>query len=174
MQGTVLPEKEEIASLVVSTAGLNHRPRNDMEGTDMTDFLSKYSTFILSSLLVLMLALAWAFPSAGLKIGTIFLLSSFLLAAAAVLHRHQKAYRKGEIGRKIFIRNAAIEISGVFLVMMLAGLLGRMAAEAATQGIAHELLRLLGGIGVGLLVGLGVGILGKKTLRRFVQIPPQG
>jgi uncharacterized membrane protein YbjE (DUF340 family) len=158
---------------VVSTESLNHRARNDMKGNHM-NFLSKYSTLILISLLVMMLALAWAFPSAGLKIGIIFLLASFLLAAMTVLHRHQKAYRKGEIGRKIFIRNAAIEISGVFLVMMLAGLLGRTAAEAATQGIGPQLLHLLAGIGIGLLVGLGVGMLGKETLRRFVQIPPQG
>ena len=137
----------------------------------MTAFLNKYSTLILTSLLVLMLVLAWAFPSAGLKIGIVFLLSSFFLAGTAVIHKHQKAYRKGEIGRKIFIRNAAIEISGVFLVMLLAGLLGRTAAEAATQGIGYELLRVLAGIGVGLLVGLGVGMLGKRVLRRLVDVP---
>ena len=137
----------------------------------MAAFLTKYSTPILISLLVMMLALAWAFPSAGLKIGIIFLLSSFLLAAGAVLQKHQKAYRKGEIGRKIFIRNAAIEIGGIFLVMLLAGLLGRTAAETATQGIAPHLLRVLAGIGVGLLVGLSVGMLGKRLLRRLVGVP---
>ena len=140
----------------------------------MTAFLTKYSTLILISLLVMMLVLAWVFPSAGLKIGIVFLLSSFFLAGTAVIYKHQKAYRKGEIGRKIFIRNAAIEISGVFLVMLLAGLLGRLAAEAATQGVVPHLLRVLAGIGVGLLVGLGVGMLGKKTLRRLVDIPRQG
>jgi hypothetical protein len=140
----------------------------------MTAFLSKYSTLILMSLLVTMLALAWIFPSAGLKLGIVFLLASFLLAAGAALQKHQKAYRQGKIGRKIFIRNAVIEMSGVFLVMLLAGLLGRTAAEAATQGIGPHLLRLLAGIGVGLLVGLGVGRLGKRMLRRLVEIPPQG
>ena len=139
----------------------------------MTAFLTKYSTLILISLLVMMLVLAWVFPSAGLKIGIVFLLSSFFLAGTAVIYKHQKAYRKGEIGRKIFIRNAAIEISGVFLVMLLAGLLGRLAAEAATQGVVPHLLRVLAGIGVGLLVGLGVGMLGKRMLRRLVEIPRQ-
>lgn len=140
----------------------------------MTAFFTKHSTSILISGLVTLLLLAWVFPSAGLKLGITFLLLSFLIASLAVLEKHKKAYRKGEITRGIFIRNAAVEISGGFLVMLLAGVLGRNAAEIATQQIGNEVVRLVAGIAVGLLVGFGIGLLAQKTLRRLVEVSPQG
>jgi len=139
----------------------------------MTAFITKHSTIILISLLLTLLILAWIFPSAGLKLGMAFLLSSFLIASLAVLEKHKKAYRGETITRNVFIRNGALEVSGTFLVMLLAGLLGRYAAEVATQPIGNDPVRLIAGIGVGLAVGLGVGILAKKTLRRLAKIPPQ-
>ena len=126
------------------------------------------------SLLLILLILAWIFPSSGLKLGIVFLLLSFLFTSLVVLEKHQKAYRKDEITRGIFIRNSTIEISGTGLIMVLAGLLGRAAAELATQPIQHELVRVIAGIVVGLLVGLGLGLLAKKTLRRLVELAPKG
>ena len=117
----------------------------------------------------MLLVLAWIFPSAGLKLGIAFLLLSFLIASLAVLEKHKNAYRKGEITRQIFIRNAVLEISGGFLVMLLAGLLGRSAAEVATQQISHDLIRVIAGIAVGLLVGISVGAVANNRLRRWVQ-----
>lgn len=139
----------------------------------MTAFFTKHSTVILMSGLVILLILAWIFPSAGLKLGITFLLLSFLIASLAVLEKHKKAYVKGEITRGVFIRNAVLEISGGFIIMILAGLLGRSAAEIATQQIGNDIIRLIAGIMVGLAIGLGVGILAKKTLRRLVELPTQ-
>ena len=139
----------------------------------MIAFIRKYSTILLVSSLFTLLILAWLFPASGLKLGIAFLLLSFLIASIVVMEKHQKALRKGEMRRGVFIRNATLEVSGTFLVMLLAGLLGRYAAEVATQQIEHDLLRVLAGLGVGLVVGLGVGILGKKTLRRLVDVPFQ-
>jgi hypothetical protein len=134
----------------------------------MTAFITKHSTIILMSLLLMLLILAWVFPAAGLKLGITFLLLSFLIASLAALEKHKKAYRGETITRKVFIRNGALEISGTFLVMLLAGLLGRYAAEVATRQIGNDPVRLIAGIGVGLVVGLGVGTLAKKTLRRMI------
>ena len=130
----------------------------------MMAFLRKHSTLILMSLLLTMLALAWLFPSAGLKLGIVFLLLSFFIASLLLLEKHQKAYREGKIKRGIFIRNGALEISGVFLVMLLAGPLGRRLAEVVTQGIGHDLVRPVAGIVIALLVGLGVGTLVRKMV----------
>jgi hypothetical protein len=138
----------------------------------MTAFLKKHSTLILLSLLGILLILAWNFPSAGLRLGIAFLLISFFLTSWLVLEKHREAFRQGEITRGRFIRNAVIEISGTWLIMGLAGLLGRYAAGIATQPIGNDLLRVLAGLGVGLVVGLGVGILAKKTLRRLVAVSP--
>ena len=140
----------------------------------MTTFFKKHSTIILLSLLVILLTLAWIFPAAGLKLGIAFLLLSFLIASLVVLEKHRKAYRNGEIARNTFVRNAVLEISGVWVVMLLAGLLGRYAAGVATQQIDHDLMRVIAGIVVGLLVGIAVGAVGKKTLRRLVEVPPRG
>lgn len=140
----------------------------------MTAFFTKHSTIILIALLFTMLALAWIFPSAGLKLGITFLLGSFLLSSFAMLEKHKNAYRNEEITREVFIRNAVLEISGGFVVMLLAGLLGRNAAELATQQIRHDLIRVIAGIAVGLLVGISVGAAANKTLRRWVQVSKQG
>jgi len=140
----------------------------------MTAFFTKHSTIILISGLATLLLLAWVFPSAGLKLGVIFLLLSFLIASLTVLEKQKKAYRKGQITRGVIIRNAAVEISGGFTVMLLAGVLGRNAAEIATQQIGNEVVRLVAGVAVGLLVGLGVGLLAQKTLRRLVEVSPRG
>ena len=137
----------------------------------MTTFFKNHSTIVLISLLLLLLVLAWIFPSAGLRLGITFLLLSFIIASLAVLEKHKKAYQKGELARGVFIRNAVLEISGTFLIMLLAGLLGRYAAEVTTQQIGNDLLQVVVGIVVGLVVGLGVGILAKKTLRRLVEVP---
>jgi len=133
----------------------------------MTAFFKRHSTFVLLLLLVTLLALAWVYPSEGLFLGITFLLFSFLAASLAVLDKHKQAYRQGRITRGAFIRNAVLEITGTWLVMLAAGLLGRSAAGAVTQGIGGELLRVSVGIGIGLLVGMGVGVAGKKTLRRL-------
>lgn len=140
----------------------------------MTAFFTKHSTILLMSGLATLLILARVFPSAGLKFGVTFLCLSFIIAGLAVLEKHKNAYRKGEITRRVFIRNAVVEISGGFVVMLLAGLLGRNAAEIATQQIGNEIVRLVAGIMVGLLVGLGVGRLAQKTLRRLVEVSPAG
>ena len=137
----------------------------------MAAFLKRRSSLVLMTLLLCMLALAWVFPSAGLKLGIVFLFLSVSLSSWLVLEKHREALRKGEITRHVFIRNAVVEISGTWLVMGLAGVLGRMAAGIATQPLAEGLVRVLAGIGVGLAVGLGVGMLAKKTLRRLVDVP---
>jgi hypothetical protein len=91
-----------------------------------------------------------------------------------IMKKHKKACHKRAIHQSVFIHNATLEVSGIFLVMLLAGLLGRYAAEVATQQIDQDLLRLGAGLGVGLVVGLGVGALAKRTLRRLVDVLPPG
>src|SRR5688572_16375361 len=107
----------------------------------MTVFITKHSTMILMSWLGVLLILAWIFPTAGLRLGIAFLLLSFLIASFVVLEKHKKAYQTGKITRGIFIRNAALEVSGTFVIMLLAGLLARSAAEVATQQIGDGFIR---------------------------------
>lgn len=140
----------------------------------MNTFFKKHSTIILISLLIVLLALARLFPSAGLVLGAIFLTFSFFIASSVVIEKHKEAYRQGKLTRADFIRNAVVEITGTLLAMILAGLLGRLAAQFATQGISHDLLRVAAGILTGLLVGIAVGMATKRTWGRFVKVSPEG
>ena len=135
----------------------------------MTAFFRKHSTLSLFLLLLTLLVLAWRFPSAGLKLGIIFVFFCLVTASLAALERHKKAYRAGRITRYIFIRNAVLEITGILLAMTVAGLLGRPVAAMATQQIGNGLFKVIAGILVGLLAGIGVGFVVKQTWGRLVK-----
>jgi hypothetical protein len=135
----------------------------------MTTFFRKHSTPILFLLLLILLILAWLFPSAGLLLGIIFLLLSFFIASSAVLGKHNEAYRQGRIRHTVFIRNAVLEITGILFAMVLAGLLGRYIAQIATQQMDNDLIRVIAGITIGLLVGIGIGFVVKQTWCRLVK-----
>ena len=135
----------------------------------MAVFLKKYSTPILFFVLLTLLILAWRFPAIGLKLGIIFLLITLLTAGLAILEKHKQAYRAGQITRSIFIRNAALEFTGVLLAMSLAGWLGRPLAKLATQGIEDDLIHLVAGMVVGLLAGMGIGLLVRQMWGQLIR-----
>lgn len=138
----------------------------------MRTFIAKHSTVILLSGLLILLILARVFPTLGLKLGITFLILSFLIASLVVLEKHKKGYRNRTMTRSVFIRNAALEISGTFVVMLLAALASRSIAEVATQQVANDIIRMVAGLVVGLLVGLTIGFLARKMLTRLVEVSP--
>ena len=137
----------------------------------MTAFLRKHSTSVLFFTLFTLLFLAWLFPSSGLKLGIVFLLFSLVAASLAALEGQKEAYRAGRITRGAFIRSAVLEITGILLTMTLAGLLGRAIATIATGQMEQGLIKVVAGIVVGLLAGVGVGSLVRRTWGRLVKIP---
>ena len=110
------------------------------------------------------------FPSSGLLLGIIFMSFSFFIASSAVLEKHREAYRQGKIGRGVFIRNVLLEGTGILLAMLLAGVLGRVMAGIATRPIEDGLVRVIAGIVVGMLVGIGVGTFARKTWGRVTKV----
>lgn len=136
----------------------------------MTTIFKNYSTLILALLLLIIVFIcAWLFPSAGLILGVTVFLFSLVIASFAVTRKHRQAYLQGKITRGIFIRNVLVEIFGILLAMVLAGLLGRYIAQIATEHINNDLTRLITGILVGLLAGTGVSVLVKHTWGRIVK-----
>ena len=140
----------------------------------MITFVRKHSTPILFLSLLTLLVLTWLFPSYGLRLGIIFLLLSLVIANLAVFEKHKEAYRQGNIGRSTFIRNSVLEIIGILLAMLLAGLLGRYMAALATRQINDDLIRVVAGIVVGLLAGMGVGTVARKTWGRLAKVSSGG
>ena len=135
----------------------------------MTAFFKRHSTLILVSLLITFLVLSWIIPSERLFFGITFVFFSFLVASAAILARHYDAYRNGKITRGVFVRKSIVEITGSGLIMLAAGLLGRYVAGIVAQPIDQDLIRVIAGLVVAVAVGVGVGLLAKKTLRRLVE-----
>jgi hypothetical protein len=136
----------------------------------MTAFCKKHSTLILLSFLAALLILGWIIPAERLFLGITFLVFSFLIASLAVIEKYKEAYLQDKISRARFFSNIVLEITGTGLTMCAAGLLGRAAAQAATQQIGDDLLRVMAGILIGLLVGISVGVLAKLTWGRLVKV----
>lgn len=69
----------------------------------------------------------------------------------------------------MFLRNTTLEIFGLLLAMILAGLLGRHVSQIATVQISHNLARIMAGILIGVGVGAGVGLFIKHIWGRLVK-----
>ena len=134
----------------------------------MTTVFRNHSTLISIALFLAILITIWLFPSTGLMLGIIFLLFSFVVASSAIFNKHREAYLQGKITRVIFMRNILVEIIGILLALILAGLCGPYIAKIATGQINNDLTRLIAAIIISLLAGMGIGVLVKRAWARFV------
>lgn len=134
----------------------------------MLTSLKKYSTIISLLLVLLLLVVAWFYPSLGLVLGTILLFLALAMACIAVIQKHHKSYRAGEITSYVFMRNVALEIAGILLATACAAFLGNYIALMATQSIGDVLIRFAAGVFVGLLIGIAIGTVVRKFWGRFV------
>lgn len=134
----------------------------------MTTLLTKHSTLILIVLVLAFCALAWLLPSEGLLLAVTFLLLSFLVAGLVVVQKHKELFLQGKTTRRQFLRDVFLELTGIGLVMVLAGLLGRYMAGIFTNQIADDLARFAAAILTGLAAGALVGILVGQVWNRGV------
>ena len=134
----------------------------------MPALFARPSILIPVAMLVGVVAL-WQSPLARLTLMLILLLSSAVMALASVLAKHRKAYREGGITPGLFARNVLAEMAFLLLAMVLAGLLGRYIAHAATRQIGDEFLKFVAGIAAGLLAGTGVGLVMHLLWRRLAR-----
>jgi hypothetical protein len=111
----------------------------------------------------------WKFHLATPIIGIAFLFVGIVVAISAIIRKHRESYLQRRITRNLFARNVSLEIFGLLLAMTLAGLLGRHLAQIATEQISHHSIRFIVGIAMGLLAGMGVGVLVKRTWAQLVK-----
>ena len=126
------------------------------------------SILILAYLPILLIALLFAPGWAG-AITSIVLFISFAIAIFFVLQKQTKLYRERHTSRIKLARNVLFESMGVLFVMVLAGLLGRYIAQLGTAQISNDLTKLIAGIVIALLAGMGVGVLVNYTWERLVK-----
>lgn len=110
-----------------------------------------------------------SFSPARWMLGILFLLFGLVTASLAVLKKHRRSYRQGSITRAVLVRNILLDMLGILLAMILAGLLGKYIAQAATAGIDHDLIRIVTGILLGVLVGGCIGLLIKLAWGRLIK-----
>lgn len=135
----------------------------------MITSLKKYSTMILLLIFLFLFIAAWFYPFFGLTLGTLLLFLTIAMACIAVIQKHRKSYLQGETTYFVYMRNVALEISGIILAMLCAAHLGNYIALLATRSIDDILIRFAAGIFVGLLVGMVVGSAIKKVWSRFLK-----
>lgn len=100
----------------------------------------------------------------------------FLVALALVITlvfifiRHWRMQLQGEITRRMFLRNVLLEIFGVFIAIVLAGLLYRYIAETMILPMASKSTRLVANVIVALLVGTCTGNFVNRTWGKLTKI----
>jgi len=122
------------------------------------------------SILVIALLLAPGWAGAIISIA---LFISFAIAIFFVLQKQMKLYREKPTSRVKLACNVLFESMGVLFVMALAGLLGRYIAQMGTGQISNDLTKLIVGIVIGLLAGMSVGFLVKRTWEQLVKTSPE-
>lgn len=130
--------------------------------------LKKYLTIISLLLVLLLLIAAWFYPAIGFMLGTVLLFMALATACIKVIQKHRKSYLQNEITYFAYLRNVALEISGILLAMLCAAYLGNYVALLATRSIDDTLLRFAAGVFVGLLVGIAVGAVMRKFWSQFL------
>ena len=127
---------------------------------------------ILAYLPILLITLLFAPGWAG-AITSIALIISFAIAIFFVVQKQMKLYREKPTSRIKLARNVLFESLGILLAMVLAGLLGRTIAQIGTAQISNDLTKLMAGIVIALLAGMGVGFLVKRTWGRLIKTSPE-
>jgi uncharacterized protein YacL len=127
---------------------------------------------ILAYLPILLIALLFAPGWAGV-ITSIALIVSFAIAIFFVVQKQMKLYREKPTSRLKLARNVLFESMGILLAMVLAGLLGRTIAQIGTAQISNDLTKLIAGIVIALLAGMGVGFLVKRAWGQLVKTSPE-
>lgn len=121
-------------------------------------------------LLIFFLILSiWLLPSVTPALGVALIVISLSLALFSVFKKHHTAYLQGKLTRAVFLHNTFLDMFGILLAVVLAGLLGRYLAEMVTQPIGNDTAKVIIGIIIGLLVGIGAGLLVNRTWGYFVK-----
>lgn len=130
-------------------------------------------SIVLSILLIFTLFItSWRIPSVGMALGLIFLLFGLTATSYTIINKNRKAYQQGKIPLFLSIRNTCLEISAILLAMALAGLAGRYLSTIATGNIDSHPVKLVTGIGIGIVVGWAVGLFIKFASSRLIRNSP--
>ena len=128
-----------------------------------------YLPILCIALLLALIAIFFLVPAwAGTAVSIALIISSATAIFSAV-QKQMQLFREKPTGRFRLVLNVLLEIMGILLAMALAGLLGRYIAQLGTAQISNDLTKMVAGIVIGLLAGMGMGIVVTRTWGKLVR-----
>jgi len=121
------------------------------------------------ALLLALIAIFFHSPTLAGAAVSIALFVSSAIAIFSAVQKQMQLFREKPTSRLKLVLNVLLEIMGILLAMVLAGLLGRYIAQLGTAQISNDLTKMVAGIMIGLLAGMGVGILVTRTWGKLVK-----
>jgi hypothetical protein len=127
------------------------------------------------SIIVVILVIFSLFATLGRSLATgltlilIFLLFGLIATSYTIIQKNRKACRQGKISRSVCIKNIVLEISVILFTMVLAALAGRYLSRMATENMNSHPVKLIAGIGIGILIGWAIGLFIKFVSSRFIE-----
>ena len=128
-----------------------------------------YLPILCIALLIALIAIFFFSPTLAGTAVSIALIISSAIAIFSAVQKQMQLFREKPTSRLKLVLNVLLEIMGILIAMVLAGLLGRYIAQLGTAQISHDLTKMVAGIVIGLLAGMGIGILVTRTWGKLVK-----
>ena len=122
-----------------------------------------YLRILCIALLLALIAIFFLVPAwAGTAVSIALIISS-AIAIFSAIQKQMQLFREKPTGGFKLLLNVLLEIMGILLAMVLAGLLGRYIAQLGTAQMSNHLTKMVAGIMIGLLAGMAMGIVVTRT-----------
>ena len=128
-----------------------------------------YLPMLCIALLLALIAIFFLVPAWAGTALSIALITSSAIAIFSAVQKQIQLFREKPTGRFKLVLNVLLEIMGILLAMVLAGLLSRYIAQLGTAQISNHLTKMVAGIMISLLAGMGMVILVTRTWGKLVK-----
>ena len=135
----------------------------------MLKSIRSYLSILCIALLLALIAIFFLAPAWAATAVRIALIISSAIAIFSAVQKQIQLFREKPTSRVKLVLNVLLEIIGILLAVLLAGLLGRYIAQLGTAQISNALIKLVAGIMISLMAGMGMGILVTRTWGRLVK-----
>src|SRR5215207_1913573 len=111
----------------------------------MSKSTRSYLSILCVALLLALIAIFFLAPTQAGAAVSIALFISFAIALVSAVQKQLQLFREKPTSRFKLVLNVLLEIMGILLAMVLAGLLGRYIAQLGTTQISNGLTKLVAG-----------------------------
>jgi len=135
----------------------------------MSKSIPSYLSILCIALLLALIAIFFLAPPWAATAVRIALIISSAIAIFSAVQKQIQLFREKPTGLVKLVLNVLLEIMGILLAMVLAGLLGRYIVQLGTAQISNALTKMVAGIVISLLAGMAIGTLVTRTWGRLIK-----